>query len=71
MIENLTDVVSTVGFPIAVVIYLLWERQSMSKEMLKTLRHLEIAIIKLEGKLAAMDIKETNGQYSSVFDRNK
>ena len=43
----------------------------MSKEMLKTLRHLEIAIIKLEGKLAAMDIKETNGQYSSVFDRNK
>ena len=36
MIENLTDVVSTVGFPIAVVIYLLWERQSMSKEMLKT-----------------------------------
>ena len=45
------ELIAQVGFPIAVVMYLLWERQSGTKEMIKMLKRLEIAIIKLEGKL--------------------
>lgn len=45
------EIITQLGFPIAVVVYLLWERQSTMKELIKVIKHLEIAIIKLEGKL--------------------
>ena len=45
------ELITQVGFPMAVVIYLLWERQSTMKELIKVIGHLETAIIKLEGKL--------------------
>ena len=43
-----TSIISTLGFPIAVVCYLLWERhhvaKSVAKERQETLHHLENAI---------------------------
>lgn len=43
-----TDLISTLGFPIAVCIYLLWERQRTAKATLKerkdTMHHLENVI---------------------------
>lgn len=45
------ELIAQVGFPIAVTMYLLWERGATTKEMIKMLKRVEIAIIKLEGKL--------------------
>ena len=48
MHEDITSVISTLGFPIAVCCYLLWERHHVSKSVQKerqdTLHHLENAI---------------------------
>ena len=48
MIEELPALVSTLGFPIAVVCFLLWERHHNSKlaqeERLQTMLHFEKAI---------------------------
>ena len=48
MLEDMTSVISTLGFPIAVSCYLLWERHHVAKrtydERQSTLRYLEKAI---------------------------
>ena len=48
MIEDFPSLISTLGFPIAVCCYLLWERHHVSKSVQKerqdTLHHLENAI---------------------------
>lgn len=49
MIENVEEIISTMGFPIAVCTYLFWERQTTTKEMIKVLRELHLAICKIEG----------------------
>jgi hypothetical protein len=50
MIENIESTITTIGFPIAITIYLLWERQNTTKEMIKVLNELHIAICKLGTK---------------------
>lgn len=45
------EVVSTIGFPIAVTLYLLYERDKTTKSLIKTMVKVEKALIKLEGKL--------------------
>ena len=45
-----TGIITTVGFPIAMCVYLLYERQTTTKEMIIVLRELHIAILKLGGK---------------------
>lgn len=49
MIESIEQLIGTMGFPIAVCIYLFWERQTTTKEMIKVLRELNLAIVKLGG----------------------
>ena len=49
MIENVEGTIATMGFPIAMCVYLLWERQGTTKEMIKVLRELHIAIVELKG----------------------
>lgn len=49
--EEVVDIISTVGFPIAVVVYLLYERGGITKELTKALGKLEVAIVKLEARL--------------------
>ena len=49
--EEIVEIISTVGFPIAVVVYLLYERSGVTKELTKALGKLEVAIIKLEAQL--------------------
>ena len=48
MLIDMTSTISTLGFPIAVCCYLLWERhhvsKSVQKERQETLHHLENAI---------------------------
>lgn len=49
---NLTpELISTVGFPIAVVCYLLFVQQTTIKENTKMMHKLREAIIKLEAKI--------------------
>lgn len=50
MIETVEGMITTIGFPIALVVYLLWERQNTTKEMIKVLRELHIAIVELKEK---------------------
>lgn len=45
--EGLTQI----GFPIVVVLYLLYERTKTTDKMIKALYAVEKALIKLEGKL--------------------
>lgn len=45
------EIISTVGFPIAVVCYLLYVQQTTIKENTKTMHKLKEAVIKLEAKL--------------------
>ena len=47
MMENIETVVSTMGFPIAIAIYLLWERQKTTREMINVLHELHLSICKL------------------------
>lgn len=49
MIENIETMIATLGFPIAVCAYLLWERQNTTKEMITVLRELHLAIVELKG----------------------
>ena len=51
MIEEVSGLVTTVGFPIAVVIYLLWERQTTTKELISVLYQVKETLIKLEAKI--------------------
>lgn len=48
MFESIVSLISTLGFPVAVVCYLLWERHHIAKDVRKerteTLRYLEKAI---------------------------
>jgi hypothetical protein len=46
MIENI-DLISTVGFPIAVTCYLLYERNAATKELRKTVADLTIVVSEL------------------------
>jgi len=45
------EMISQVGFPIAVVIYLLWVQQTTIKENTKAMNKLNIAVTKLEAKM--------------------
>lgn len=62
MIEELPAVISTLGFPIAVTVYLLWERQSVTKELkfaieeklVGTISDLKIEIVKLNERIAEL-----------------
>ena len=62
MIEELPAVISTFGFPIAITIYLLWERQSVTKELkfaieeklVGTINDLKIEIVKLNERIAEL-----------------
>jgi hypothetical protein len=47
VIENIESTITTIGFPIAITIYLLWERQNTTKEMIKVLHELHLSICKL------------------------
>jgi hypothetical protein len=59
MIEDLSSLVGTLGFPIAVTVYLLWERQHVNKELKdaieKTLagsiNELRVEIVKLSERI--------------------
>ena len=44
IMQELIDIVSTVGFPIAISVYLLYERDRTVKLMTKTLDRIEILI---------------------------
>jgi len=45
--EELAGLVSTLGFPIAVCCYLLWERYTMIQKFTKAINELKTEIIKL------------------------
>jgi len=51
MLEEVTGLITSVGFPIVVVIYLLWERQTSTKELISVLYQVKETLIKLEGKI--------------------
>jgi hypothetical protein len=63
MIEELPNWISTLGFPIAVVIYLLWERQSTTKELNRaideklvvSINELRVEIVKLNERIHDMN----------------
>ena len=42
--ENILQVISTVGFPIAITLYLLWERDKTTKGLTKAITDLTILI---------------------------
>jgi len=44
------DVIVAQGFPIAIVLYLLYERSKLTEKMVKALYAVEKALIKLEAK---------------------
>ena len=54
VLEAVKDVICTVGFPIAVTGFLLWERMTTTKELTKTIANntqvISLLIDKLEGK---------------------
>ena len=60
MIEDLSSLVGTLGFPIAVTVYLLWERQHVNKELKEaiektlatSINDLKIEIVKLSERIA-------------------
>ena len=62
MFEDLQSLVGTLGFPIAITIYLLWERQSVTKELkyaieeklVATINDLKIEIVKLNERIAEL-----------------
>ena len=45
--ENIETIVSTMGFPIAITIFLLWERQKTILKIVNVLHELHCAICKL------------------------
>jgi hypothetical protein len=59
MLEDLQSLVSTLGFPIAVTVYLLWERQHVNKELkdaiektlVSAINELKIEIVKLSERI--------------------
>ena len=59
MIEDLSSLVGTLGFPIAVTVYLLWERQHVNKELkeaiekglVTSINELKIEIVKLNERI--------------------
>lgn len=53
MIEN-TDMIITLGFPIALTCFLLLERQGSTREMIKVLHGLKEAILILKGRTHAV-----------------
>ena len=62
MIEDMPSLISTLGFPIAVVCFLLWERHHNSKlvreERLETMLHFEKAIkVDLVGAITALKVE--------------
>ena len=54
VLEAVKDIVCTVGFPIAVTGFLLWERLTTTKELTKTIANntqvISLLIDKIEGK---------------------
>jgi len=63
MIEELPNWISTLGFPIAIVIYLLYERQSTTKELNRaideklvvSINELRVEIVKLNERISEMN----------------
>jgi len=52
MIEDIPALISTLGFPIAITIYLLWERQQVTKTLEKAIKQdLVIAIQELREEI--------------------
>lgn len=47
MIENVPYLISTLGFPVAVVCYLLWERHILTKEVRQERRDTQIHLEKV------------------------
>lgn len=47
MLEEVTLLISTLGFPIAVCCYLLWERHTMIAKFTKAINDLKVEIVKL------------------------
>jgi len=45
--EELAGLISTLGFPIAVCCYLLWERHTMIQRFTKAITELKVEIVKL------------------------
>lgn len=59
MLEDLQTLVGTLGFPIAVTVYLLWERQHVNRELkeaiekglVTSINDLKIEIVKLNERI--------------------
>jgi hypothetical protein len=47
MVNDLSTLVGTLGFPIAVCCYLLWERYTMIQKFTKAINDLKVEIVKL------------------------
>lgn len=52
MIEDIEQLVGTVGFPIAITIFLLWERTKVTRQMIEVLSELRIVMAKIEGRIS-------------------
>lgn len=50
--DAIVEIIKSVGFPITVVVYLLYERSTVTKELVRSIDGLKIAVIKLEGRLS-------------------
>ena len=44
MMENVIQIISTVGFPIAITLYLLYERDKTTKALIKVITELKVLI---------------------------
>lgn len=51
IMDAIKDVICTVGFPIVVTGFLLWERMTTTKELIKTIQNNTMVIDKLINKL--------------------
>lgn len=46
--QAMVDLIGSYGFPIMVTIYLLWERRSVTKDLISAVRELTILVKELE-----------------------
>ena len=52
MIESIEQFIGTMGFPIAITIFLLWERTKVTRQMIEVLSELRIVMAKIEGRIS-------------------
>lgn len=52
MIESIEQLIGTMGFPIAITIFLLWERTKVTRQMIEVLSELRIVMAKIEGRIS-------------------